>query len=176
MLVSRTTWVAAIALVINLTISGCDAKAPVVAQRFIASWYRPVAKGRVPGVSDAFVVSCGTWNDRVVFVTWSDSDPLAQTTGYLSSSNRSAICYRVRYQGGLTLSCETNDGATRTIHFDGKRYDLADGTFLLVSVQGGQGRIKQLKWDFPRMKPDQVDFEVLAQSDDEIRSFFSKPD
>jgi hypothetical protein len=188
-----------VAVVAVFSASGCSSKdrpvagAHSVGCRGFASWADPVGydpatrapfPARIPGIGIGNV-SGGTWNDDKVFVVWGDQTGGSVAAGGLGGSKNPNLRYRCEF-GGVTCECETADGKTGTcwiglrdfhgVRTAGTSYSLADGGFFLLSTQGEQPRVKQLKRDLTTLKDEAEFFKGLAKSDAEIRAFFLEPE
>lgn len=138
-------------------------------------WSHSSGKEDVPGLDEASI-SWGTWDDKVVFVVWGDRSAFRLASGYPNPDNR-----RIRFRG--TIDCRdgrevvyeveaAEDGTPGTLRFAKQSYQLADGGLFLVSTQGEQPLVKQLKRDLAQMKLENSELRALSRTDDEIRGFF----
>ena len=57
---------------------------------------------------------------------------------------------------------------------NGKPYDLAKGTLLLVSTKGGEVRVTQLDVDLSKVEPNEKGFQGLAKKHDKLAKFIAE--
>src|SRR5262249_8672884 len=133
-----------------------------------------------PGVDEASVDMC-SWNGELVFAVWANT----QTSAGGSQQTATGESYFGTFPTGdgrqLEYRGETTDGRTGKVVFHTKdqrtgatafngRYDLSEGSLLLVSVEGKQPRVLQLKRDI--RKAESHSFQKLADAEAEIGKFF----
>jgi hypothetical protein len=124
----------------------------------------------LPGIDQGTVYHFGT-----AFVVWSDA------AGGCSGSS-SGNLQGVKCQGSLLardrrrveFHCETKDGKTGQATINGAGFELADGSLFLVSAEGEQCRVKQLKRDMGNVKFERESLELFGRNDPDMVEFFSK--
>jgi hypothetical protein len=133
-------------------------------------------------VDEASVDMC-SWNGELVFVVWADTGTSAggsqQTAtgeayfGAFPTADGRQLEYRGETTDGRTgkVVFHTKDQRTGATVFNG-RYDLSEGSLFLVSVEGKQPRVLQLKRDI--RKAESHSFQKLADADAEIGKFFAR--
>ena len=139
--------------------------------------WRSEGKDSPPGI-DCASLGYGGWGEGMAVVVWSDF--AAASGGGSVSGGLAQITYDHQFvlggQSVLDYQCRVvEDGKTGKIKIGGRRtLDLADGSLILVSTAGGGIRLKQLKRDTLKMKPEQETFKELARTDSEISAFFGE--
>jgi hypothetical protein len=134
------------------------------------------APNPVPGL-DQVSMTAAVFSDGTTFVVWTDFHggssiflPPASTKsegfvieGHHSDSND---------PNGPKVDCRlaTKDGRTGKVTIGDKTFELANGSFFLVSTHGGGTQIRQLKRN--SVKLGTKDMQELAKSDAEIREFY----
>jgi hypothetical protein len=135
------------------------------------TWSAPAQKEKPQrGIDQASIYYEGT-----SFVVWSDFDGGG---GGSSSAN----VHGVRGQGRLRLRdnrhvdfrFETKDGKTGPVTINEKQYDLASGGLFLVSGNGDQVQVKQLKRDLRNVKFERESLVAFARDDADIVAFFAR--
>lgn len=78
--------------------------------------------------------------------------------------------------GGYKCQLETKDGKVATCRINGKEYDLANGTLLVIKNKGQQVEVHQLKRDLTKFPFDAQDCRDPIQKDSEIRKLLELGD
>lgn len=126
--------------------------------------------GSRPGIDRASVFHLGT-----TLVIWSD---LSRGGGGASSGNMHGLSCQGQLRGEngkiVKYRCETEDGRTGTVIIDGQTFDLEDGNLLLVTMDGGTCRVKQLRRDMTNLEFNRHSLQRFAEEDAEVRQFFGE--
>jgi hypothetical protein len=135
------------------------------------TWLAAIQKEKpLPGIDQASIYYEGT-----AFVVWSDFDG---GSGGSSSGNIHGVTGqgRLRSRGNwqVEFHFETKDGKTGPVTINEAKYDLANGGLFLVSANGDQVQVKQLKRDMRNLKFERESLEAFARNDADIVAFFAR--
>jgi hypothetical protein len=123
----------------------------------------------VPGIDEASIYAARG------FVVWGDF--LGGSGGRDSIDKDGLKCqahlWNAQDSRRVEFTCETKDGTSGRATIEGKDYDLANGTLFLVSAQGGQYRVKQLKRDLSHLQS-ASELKEFGKNDPDIVGFFAK--
>ncbi len=72
------------------------------------------------------------------------------------------------------FTCKSSNGKQRSAVIDGHAYDLAKGSLFVVSEDGDNFRVKQLKRDLSNLVFNRENLQKFARSDKEIKEFFGR--
>jgi hypothetical protein len=122
------------------------------------------------GIDQASIYYEGT-----AFVVWSDFDGGG---GGSSSGNVQGVRGQGRLSsrdnGHIDFRFETKDGKTGPVTINEVTYDLANGNLFLVSGNGDQVQVKQLKRDMRNVKFERESLVAFARNDANIVAFFAR--
>ena len=145
-------------------------------------WGNPEAGKGVPGI-DYARIHWYTWNDRLVLALWLDRWEGGGSRGHSGHGEPGVYKgeFNVSYKGfefkgvaDVDLKCTTTDGTTGPVTINDEKYDLSQGSLLLVSRSGGKLRTKLLSrpgLPRPDINGDPKVFENL-KTDPEVVAFF----
>jgi hypothetical protein len=110
-----------------------------------------------------------------VFVIWTDGS----AGGYGSShtTRQSMKCQgNLRTRDGRTVEfqCETPDRKTGQATVNVVTYDLKEGNLFLVTTEGDQIKVKQLKRNLSDLKFDRDSLQAFGKKDPDVAEFFAK--
>jgi hypothetical protein len=115
------------------------------------------------------------YHEGTAFVVWSDFD--GESGGNSSVGTQGAIGQgrlKSRDNRQVDFHFETRDGKTGPVMINRMKYDLADGGLFLVTANGDQVQVKQLKRDLRGLKFDRESLGPFARSDADIVEFFAR--
>jgi hypothetical protein len=139
-------------------------------------WSRQTAgQTPIPGLDQASV-TCGLWpGGGMVAVIWSDltgNNGIAPPPGWKGGAGAAFEGHHSDPDGRqMDCRCETPDGHTGTVTINDQKFDLAQGSFFLVSTAHRTTQVLQLKRD--TMKLASADLEPLSRTDPEIIKFYT---
>ena len=110
-----------------------------------------------------------------VFAVWSDGSNGGG--GNSNSSGQSMKCQgSLRTRDGRTVEfqCETPDGKTGQATVNDVTYDLEGGNLFLVTTEGDQIKVKQLKRNLSDLKFDRDSLQAFGKKDPDVAEFFAK--
>jgi Flp pilus assembly protein TadD len=137
----------------------------------LVQWHLPTGGSVAPGFAGTEILG-GLLGDKKVFVIWGDRREELDACGV--NWNDSGV----RYSGdfcGAACECVTSDGKSGIMRLAGQSYSLADGAFFLISNRDEKLRVLQLRRDLAPIRYEERHFRELAESDEEIRTFFGRP-
>jgi hypothetical protein len=147
-------------------------------------WGNPeIDKGGIPGI-DYARIQWYTWNDRLVLAVWLDrwEGSGSRGGGGIGSPGVYEGEFHASFLGGLKglpdvdVHCTTTDGTTGPITINDEKFDLSQGSLLLVSRSSGKLRTRLLNrrgLPSPDEKGDPKLFEKL-KADPEVVAFFNQ--
>ena len=125
-------------------------------------------------------VSYVTSGDRIVLLIWNDT-PGPSGSGSESFFFTSSAKGFLTSAAGKRINWEWKGPKERGGDFqiDGKPFDLADGTLLLVSTKGGQVRVTQLDVDLSKVQTTSSGetkkaFESMAKNEPRVAKFIAE--
>jgi hypothetical protein len=135
------------------------------------TWFASAQKEKPQrGIDQASIYYEGT-----TFVVWSDFDG---GSGGSSSGNVQGVRgqgrLRSRDNRHVDFLFETKDGKTGPVTINDVTYDLANGGLFLVSDNGDQVQVKQLKRDMRNVKFERESLVAFARDDADIVAFFDR--
>jgi hypothetical protein len=183
-------------LVVGLfcSLTGCGKKevaptAEPIKRRPAVSLERQEIREIMPGSDHAsvFFLSHKLTSDvKPVFIVWTDARSYSGGTGYPNPENnppRTNIVggdYVIRFGGTgddfdrtVELEFEIQELKKGNVLIEGKSYDLADGSLVLVSGDGDDLRVKQLRRDVSTLRPEPNELIAFGKATPEIKAFFS---
>ena len=186
-----------IATVAVLALPACNSRAPKALPPPTAphssnkpsghmAWPSWAEDNPLPGVDHTAAYVC--WDDRVIFVIWTDFDTSA---GGTSGPTLDGVCsvFLIAESGTqVECECKTKDGVSGTlsIHVDKQLvsdvpYDLGKGRMFLISTQRGVPEVTQLRRDAVEVAVEgsaaeyvKARLQELAVNDFEIKHFLTK--
>jgi hypothetical protein len=183
-------------LVVSLfwALTGCgkkevSPKAEATKRRPAVSLERQEIREIMPGSDHASVFFLShklTSDAKPVFIVWTDARSYSGGTGYPYPENnppRTYIAggdYMIRFGGTgddfdrtVGLEFEIHELKKGKVSIEGKSYDLADGSLVLVSGDGDDLRVKQLRRDVSTLRPEPNELIAFGKATPEIKAFFS---
>ena len=111
----------------------------------------------------------------LALVIWWDSDGPSESeseSGLFGSNARGSLTPAK----GKKITWEWKGAREKGGDFklNGKPYDLAKGTLLLVSTKGGEVRVTQLDVDLSKVQPNEMGFRGLAKKHEKLAKFIAE--
>lgn len=119
-----------------------------------------------------------------VFLVWAGESGGGQIAGKTDVSPTNTTQRIDKYEGtlaGVAVTCQTADGKTGTVTIGTQSFDLEKGALFLVSRNGSDVALKQMKLSKLNLQPEGAltleqlthgHFQKLAESDSDIREFW----
>jgi hypothetical protein len=178
------------AISLLLALSGCNSQQPDTTplpncQTGYAVWMSQAPKKDefIPGI-DFGAIDWGNWNDKLLFAVWVDRKDVGMNNGrgvvpQKTGPGRAEATYTVTCSPpDVKVECYSTDGTSGSVTVNGQRHDVSQGRLFLVSIAGGEVRVKQLSRDGlsapngPADNPPECF--VKLKDDPEVRTFFGK--
>ena len=161
-----------------LSALGCESKTTTYG--FPGIRWRSQDDDAVPGI-DYAVVLTSLVNDHLMFVVWTDvdlgKDGLGRGASRTGPDSDGWFKYSMSIRHDdlfVPFLWRTKDDKTGSVTIGGERFEMADGTWFLLSTQADPLAVKQLKRNTSKRQLTVDEFREMARTDEEIAEFFRK--